>query len=425
MIYLVTANAELFENDIYKTMSIEESLLLLDSCNVLQLDSETTGRDSRICDILCIQFGSKEKDFQLVVDCSTVNILKYKKILESKMLVGQNLKFDLQFLYNYGIVPTKIYDTMIVEQLLYLGFPPGSVGFSLHAIAERRLNINIDKTVRGEIIWRGLDSRVIEYSANDVKYLEDIMWSQIQDCKDKECMVGAKLECDFVPAISYLEWCGIKLDEDKWKTKMNNDAKNLSERKKALDSYMITKGFSEFYTINRQGDLFSGFNLDPVCNINWNSSSQVCKVFKKLGFNVTVEDKDTGADKESVLEKHLKGQKGIDDYFLKTYLDYQESSKLCSTYGQGHLNAVNPKTGRIHTVYRQLGTASGRMSCGSKQYNTDLAKLKKISPKECSYPNMQQLPSDGVTRSCFVSDKGNMFVSCDYSALELVKLSIH
>ena len=77
---------------------------------------------------------------------------------------------------------------------------------------------------------------------------------------------------------------------------------------------------------------------------------------------------------------------------------------------------INPKTGRCHTIYKQLGAASGRMSCGSQQPNHALAKLKGIAAKDCTYCNFQQLPSDEVTRSCFVAEEGNLFCSCDYSA---------
>lgn len=447
MIYLVTREQRLFESSEYKTITVSESLKMLKECKVLQYDSETDGRDARLCKILCIQFGNKEKDFQIVVDCTTVNILEYKEVLEDTMLVGQNLKFDLQFLYNYGITPRFVYDTMVVEQLLYLGFPyviisPSEykkygydfpyrvdvnkqtgeeyyeLSYSLAAIANRRLGIDIDKSIRGQIIWRGLDTEVIIYAANDVRWLEDIMWSQVADCKRKQCLVGAKLECDFVPVIAYLEWCGIKLDENKWKAKMTTDRINLETRKKALDKFVVDKGFTEYYKIDRQGNLFSGFNLEPEVTINWDSSMQVVKLAKKLGFTTTIQDKKTGEDKDSVLEKYLKGQKGINDEFLKLYFDYKESSKVCSTYGQGHLNAINPKTGRIHTVYKQLGAASGRMSCGSKQPNEELARLKKIRPSECTSPNLQQLPADDATRGAFVSAKGNSFVSCDYAALE-------
>ena len=419
MIYVVTREQKLFESDFYKTISIEESLQLMEDCKVLQYDSETTGRDARICNILCIQFGNKSKDFQIVVDCTTIDIMVYKDILESKLLIGQNLKFDLQFLYNYGIVPINVYDTMIVEQLLYLGYPAGIISFSLAAIAQRRLGIDIDKSIRGQIIWRGLDTQVIIYAANDVKWLEDIMWSQVADCKKKDCLKGAKLECDFVPVISYLEWCGIKLDETKWKAKMVKDKESLINAENKLNKFVTSNpSLSKFTIINRQGNLFEGFDTEPKCTINWSSSRQVVEVAKILGFNTTVQDKKTKEDKDSVLEKHLKGQKGINDEFLKLYFDYQEHAKVVSSFGQSQLNMINPRTGRCHTIYKQLGASSGRMSCGSQQPNEDLAKLKKIRPKECTYCNFQQLPADDDTRGSFVSEKGNIFCSCDYSAME-------
>ena len=419
MIYVVTREQNLFESDFYKTISIEESLQLMEDCKVLQYDSETTGRDARICNILCIQFGNKSKDFQIVVDCTTIDIMVYKDILESKLLIGQNLKFDLQFLYNYGIVPRNVYDTMIVEQLLYLGYPAGIISFSLAAIAQRRLGVDIDKSIRGQIIWRGLDTQVIIYAANDVKWLEDIMWSQVSDCKKKDCLKGAKLECDFVPVISYLEWCGIKLDEIKWKAKMVKDKESLINAENKLNKFVTSNpSLSKFTIVNRQGNLFEGFDTEPKCTINWSSSRQVVEVAKILGFNTTVQDKKTKEDKDSVLEKHLKGQRGINDEFLKLYFDYQEHAKVVSSFGQSQLNMINPKTGRCHTVYKQLGASSGRMSCGSQQPNEDLARLKKIRPKECTYCNFQQLPADDDTRGSFVSEKDNIFCSCDYSAME-------
>lgn len=419
MIYLVSGQQILFNNPEYKTITVEESLEMMNDCEILQYDSETTGRDARICDILCIQFGNKAKDFQIVVDCTTIDITIYKDVLKDKLLVGQNLKFDLQFLYNYGIVPRFVYDTMIVEQLLYLGYPTGIISFSLAAIAQRRLGIDIDKSIRGQIIWRGLDTQVIIYAANDVKWLEDIMWSQVADCKKKDCLKGAKLECDFVPVISYLEWCGIKLDEKKWKAKMVKDKESLIEAENKLNKFVTSNPLlSKFTIINRQGNLFEGFDTEPRCTINWSSSRQVVEVAKTLGFNTTVQDKKTKEDKDSVLEKHLKGQKGINDEFLKLYFDYQEHAKVVSSFGQSQLNMINPRTGRCHTVYKQLGASSGRMSCGSQQPNEDLAKLKKIRPKECTYCNFQQLPADDDTRGSFVSEKDNIFCSCDYSAME-------
>lgn len=429
MIYVVTMQQELFDSSSYKTITIEESLAIMKDWRIIQYDSETAGRDCHLCKILTMQFGNKEGDIQIVVDATTVSPLCYKDILESNLLVGQNLKFDLQFLYNYEIIPRNVYDTMIVEQLLHLGFPAGQISYSLQSIAQRRLNIYIDKTVRGEIIWRGIDEKTILYAASDVQHLYRIMQSQIEECREKQCLIGAKLECDFTPSVAYLEWCGIKLDENKWKAKMTKDKDNYIKAKADLDNFLIrcskegynsisSNNFMPFVKINKQGDLFNGFDLEPKPCINWSSSQQVIKLAKVLGFNTIVQDKKTGEDKDSVIEKHLSNQKGICDEFLKLYFAHQGYNKVITSFGQGHLNAINPITGRIHTIYRAIGSASGRMSCGSQQPNDDLAKYKKLIPKDCTYPNIQQLPSDALTRESFVAEPNNLFCSCDFSALE-------
>lgn len=419
MLFLVTKQQELFESEVYKVIDELKALEMMKDWNLVQFDSETNGRDAHLCDFLCVQFGNDKTDTRIVVDTTTIDVKLFKEILETKRVIGHNLKFDLQFLYNYGIKPTKVYDTMVVEQVLYLGYPSNVKSYSLKSVAWERLHTDIDKTVRGEIIWRGLDTNVIVYAAGDVTYLEKIMQSQIAECHKKECIKAAQLECDAVPAMAYLEWCGIMLDRDKWKAKMKMDEVNLEKRRKALNLFVEERPFLHgFVTIDLQGDLFTGFDTSPKCHINWDSSKQVIQLCKVLGFDTTVQDKKTGEDKDSVLEKTLKTQKGINDEFLKLYFDYKESSKVVSTYGQGHINAINPKTQRIHTTFKQIGASSGRMSCGSKQANEDLAKYKGISPSKCTYPNLQQLPADEPTRSSFVAPEGYLMVSADFSAEE-------
>lgn len=490
MIYVVTNQTSFFSK--FPRISVAESLEIINAWGSVQFDTETLGKDAHVGKLLSAQFGAPDKSIQIVVDCTTVDIRNYKEPLESKLVVGQNLKFDLQWLFNYEIIPLKVYDTMIAEQLIYLGFPPagkpGGISYALNEIAMRYLGKYIDKTIRGQIQWRGLDDDVIEYAANDVVDLIDIASKQIEICKKRRCMRALQIEMNFVPVIAYLEWCGIKLDEEKWRTKMKKDEANRLERLGKLNAflvkwytdrggkdnmvnvpYVVSSFISEniqepppsarptsrpykkdgniddlfqdfsipfyiknkrgkiipFIKIDLQGDLFSGFNTDPQCILNWDSSDQVIYFCQLLGFDTKTEDKETGEDKDSVVEKHLKKQKGINDEFLKIYFDYKEASKVCSTYGQTYLNAINPNTGRIHTNFKQLGASSGRMACGSKQTNEDLAKLKhselaKLPPKlrKCGYPQIQNLPADDDTRGAFVPEKGNMMVSCDYSALE-------
>lgn len=431
MIYFVTRQKQLFPDVDYDCISPELAVHKMQSWNLIQCDTETTGRDPHLCRLLCIQFGNDKADERIVVDCTTVDVRIFKELLESRRIIFQNGKFDIQFLFNYDIIPLKVYDTMIVEQLLYLGYPSGQISYSLKEIAWRRLNINIDKTVRGEINWRGLDKQVIMYAAGDVTYLEKIMQSQLRDLRSKDLMKAAQIECDFVPAIAYLEWCGIHLDRDKWLAKMKKDQQNLKNCIKALDDF-VTKNpaYKQFTHVDTQGDLFLGYDLTPKCTIQWSSSAQVVKFAKFLGFDTRVQDKKTGEDKDSAMEKHLKKQKKINPEFIRLYFGkgdpgdddyypgYSGSFKVVSSFGQGHLNAINPKTDRIHTVYKQLGAASGRMSCGSQQPNTDLAKENKVRPSECTYPNMQQLPHDEETRACFTAPQGCLWSSCDFSALE-------
>lgn len=418
MIYLVSDNKP--ESPYYSTISVEKSLELLHRMSIIQCDTETDGRDAHINHLLCIQFGNDALDVRIVVDLQYADLNLYKGILEEKMLIFQNGKFDLQFLYNYGIHPLKVYDTMIVEQFLHLGYPSGSVSYSLKEIAKRRLDVDLDKTIRSQIIWRGLDEDVILYSANDVVYLEKIMKSQMEDVRKIENAVnGVRLECDFVPVIAYLEWCGIKLDEGRWKEKMKSDQENLDNSIKALNDFVVrTSSLKKYVFVDYQGDLFTGFNLEPQVKINWSSSQQVVQVAKILGFDTTVQDKKSGEDKDSVLEKFLMMQKGVNDEFLKLYFSYQEYAKVVSSFGQIHLNSINPVTGRLHTSFKQLGAASGRMSCGSNQPNTDLSTYKHLPNGSCKYVNLQQLPHDETTRAAFVAEEGFSLIDCDWSAAE-------
>ena len=95
MIYLVTRNQQLFESPVYKLMSVEDSLAMMQSWKVIQFDTETDGRDAHVNHLLCAQFGNKVADAQIVVDYNTIDIRLYKDTLESKLIIGHNLKFDL------------------------------------------------------------------------------------------------------------------------------------------------------------------------------------------------------------------------------------------------------------------------------------------------------------------------------------------
>lgn len=139
MIYHVSKERPLFEElDICRYITVEESLEMLRHFekNIIQFDTETTGTDPHIDKCLLAQFGNINKSLQITVDCTTIDLTLYKDVIESAFIIGQNLKFDCQVLFNCNIIIRNCWDTMIVEQLLYQGFPHFMIGASEDIIME-------------------------------------------------------------------------------------------------------------------------------------------------------------------------------------------------------------------------------------------------------------------------------------------------
>jgi ribonuclease D len=283
MIYFVSNRTELFDSPIYNCIGVQESLSLLKKLTIVGLDTETEGFDPYTDALLSLQLGNK--DFQVVIDCSTVDVRQYKDYLESdRKFLGWNLKFDLRFLFKYGIYPNNVYDGYLAEKLLWLGYPSGIHSLSLKSAGENYLGIELDKTTRGKIHYLGLNAEVIEYAAKDVQYLEDIIREQWKELRKKDLTRAIKVENLFVLPLSYMEYCGIKLDIDKWKAKMTKDKQKYDEAIQKLNSWVVNSLLDnkKFVCINTQGDLFEGFDLTPKCTINWDSPKQVIPLFKQL-----------------------------------------------------------------------------------------------------------------------------------------------
>lgn len=406
MIYLVTNQKELFESEVYKIISVEESLKLLNTLTIVGLDTETEGLDPWTKGLKSIQLGNYE--FQIVIDTTTISPLVYKEYLESdRLFIGWNLKFDLKFLFRQGIVPKRVWDGYLAERLMWLGYPPGIHSLSLKSAGENYLGIELDKSVRGKIIYAGLTEDVIVYSANDVKYLEKIMRLQYEELVKKGLEKAIIYENKFVLPLAYCEYCGIKLDVNKWKAKMQKDEERVKNALAKCNEWFIkNEPKSKYIFIDRQGDFFNGFNLEPQVTLNWNSAKQLIPIFKKYGVDVTTENKENGGTKDSIDAKSLKPQKDKCS-LIPLYLEYKEAVKVTSTYGENFLKQVNPVSGRIHTNYQQMGADTTRLTSGGKD------KAAKIE-----YINLLNLPANAETRACFVAEEGNKWISIDYSGQE-------
>ena len=427
MIYVVTNNENLVSNDIYEVIDVSTSLKLLDSLKVVSLDTETTGLNCHSDIIKSLQLGCF--DFQIVIDCLSVNIQEYKEYIESnRLFIGANIKFDLCFLYKNNIWPTNVFDVYLAEKLLWLGYPisltpeawnriknsryteirtsSGEVKkylleMNLKKLGEIYLGVELDKSVRGKIIYEGFTDEVITYSANDVKYLEPLMRAQLKELDKKGLNIAIKYENAFVLPLAYIEYCGIKLDVTKWRLKMEKDREREEKALENLNNWLITNfPDSKYITYDLQGDLFSGFNSKPVVSINWNSVLQVLPIFKSIGINVGNTD-----DEESLNAKILAPQIHKST-LVSIYLNYKESKKLTSTYGQNFIDQINPNTGRIYTKYQQLGADTTRITSGGRESNG----VKLV--------NLLNIPSDAETRACFIAEEGNKWISIDYSGQE-------
>jgi ribonuclease D len=105
---------------------------------------------------------------------------------------------------------------------------------NLKKLGELYLGIELDKTVRGKIIYAGLTDEVVVYSALDVKYLEKLMEAQKKKLKEQRLLNAIKYENAFTVPLAYMEYCGVKINTTKWKAKMEKD----NQRKQALEEQL-------------------------------------------------------------------------------------------------------------------------------------------------------------------------------------------
>lgn len=372
--------------------SLQESLDELSRWDQIGFDTETTGLLPTHDKITSLQFGNLDQQF--VVDTRKVHTKDYEHIIKEKPLIIHNALFDLSFLYAEGVYTMgNVYDTFLAESNIYLGL---RMPLSLDAVVKRHLGVEISKEARKEI--HRLDifahDHLLDYAATDVKYLTEIKRKQMKLSKSFEKAI--ELDNLFVSALAYIKYCGFKLDIESWMEKIQQDEQNIEKTRQELDKYVIAH-YPEY--ANNQLNIFSTV-VSSI--INWNSPQQIIPVFKKAGIDVSIIDKYSGEEKESVNEKSLERQSSP---LLSLYFNYKKAQTSLSKYGYNFLDACG-EDGRIRTNFKQI-LKTGRMSSGSGKNN----------------PNFQNIKKNGPERKCFVPEPGNVFVVCDFSQQEQVILA--
>ena len=407
MKYFVSNNKDiLYEQTHYAVISEDEAIKILMPEPILGLDTETTGFDPFTKKLLSVQLGTF--DFQVFIDVHHCDFKKFIPLLEdkNKLFIIQNAKFDLKFLYRYKIVIHNVFDTFLAERLMYLGYPHSFRSASLKSITQNYLGIELDKSPRDLMVFAQITDQIIIYGCNDVKYLIPIYEKQLIALKHKGLTRAIQIENEFVKVLAYVEFCGIQLDVLKWSKRLQSNQKELRVKQDHLNRWVVDNlPESQFVSQNLQGDLFTGFDTSNYCNINWDSPKQVVEFFKFLKFDLIVKDPKTEQYRYSVDASVLIPQRHLSPV-VDIYLDYKDLAKNVSTYGQNFIDAINPITKRIHTQFTQL-LVTGRLSSGGENRDTGE-----------SYLNLQNIPANEETRSCFIPTKGYKYIDCDYTAQE-------
>lgn len=397
MIYFITAQSQI--NPEFQSCSIPEVVEYFRDKNEMQVDTETQGEFNFKNQVLTLQLGDDENQF--VIDFQHLSA-REKALINDELFMNakltkllHNAKFDIKFFWFHGMDIVNVYDTMIAEVILNAGRDVEKGFYSLYGACKRYCGVELDKETRGIINKLGLSTRVIQYAANDVKYLSKIKEQQmrkmisyrlaVEDHQDIYTVCG--LEMNSVITFASFEYNGMKLDRARWKPVKEKIHRLVDSTIKEIDQVVNNepklKKFTKIYQ-----DLFTeAYNTTTV---NWSSPTQKLKVLQALFPEIK-------STKALELAKY-KNRHPI----VNKLLEYNKAVKLSSSFGDTMEAFINPVTGRIHTDFWQM-VSTGRPS--SKE------------------PNMLQIPARTEIgkdmRACFVPEPGYAIVGGDYSGCEL------
>jgi DNA polymerase I len=345
---------------------------------VLGFDTETTELDPYKGELRLVQLSGRKNT--IVVDLrafrSHSELAPLVNLLASEMprKVAHNAKFDAKWvLHNLHIEVGGIFDTYLASQLIAAGESDRRHG--LADVAQFFLGIEMDKAEQlSDWSAEVLTQSQIEYAARDAAIMPDLYEKLVERLQNDGLLAVAELENACVVPIATMELNGVYLDEKLWRIQLERVRVEQSKIADELQE-MLSAGVA-------QASLFGR------AEINLDSQVQVSEALTGLG--VPVPD----TTRAWVL------QPLANDYpVVAKLLEYRGVAKSLSSFGENILEFIEPKTGRIHADFRQIGAPTGRFSC--------------------SNPNLQQIPHEPEYRSCFLAPEGKKLVVADYSQIEL------
>jgi len=295
--------------------------------------------------------------------------------------IGQNIKYDYIVLKREGLEIKGIdLDSMILSYLL----EPNWGKHNLNKLTETYLHVQ--PTLYHEIVGKGKNevtmnavdvARVTPYACQDADFslqLAQMLWPKIKENGLAE--LYRKVEQPLIEILADMEMWGIKVQA----RALNALSTELQEEMRILEKKIFAASGEKFNLNSRlqlSHILFDKLKLPP---------SRKTKITKGYSTGIAV-------------LRELAIRFPIAQYML----EYRQLSKLKSGYADALPRLINPGTGRIHTSYNQTVASTGRLSS--------------------SDPNLQNIPARGEMgtrfRKAFIPEEGALFLSADYSQIEL------
>ena len=354
----------------------------------LSLDTETTSTNAIDAELVGLSFAVKEKEaWYVAVPANREEALQivniFKPLYENPEIlkIGQNIKYDLEVLANYGVeLKGELWDTMIAHYLIQ-----PELHHNMDYMAEVYLNyqtIHIDELIgprgKNQKSMRDLSpAQVYEYAAEDADItlrLKNVLEPKLKEAGVEHLFY--EIEMPLVRVLAEMEMNGVLIDIDSLKETSELFTKRLADLEHRI--YELAGEEFNIASPKQVGDILFG-------------KLQIIEKPKKTKTGQYVTNEET---LQSLRAKHE---------IVEKILEHRGLKKLVGTYVDALPKLINPRTGHIHTSFNQTITATGRLSS--------------------SDPNLQNIPIRGEDgkeiRKAFIPEPGCQFFSADYSQIEL------
>ncbi|MBL7973085.1 MAG: DNA polymerase I [Prolixibacteraceae bacterium] len=352
-------------------------------------DTETTGLDTMTAELVCISFAFRSHEAYCVTlpadrQKATEIVQEFRLVFgdEKILKIGQNIKYDLSILKNYGLeIRGPLFDTMIAHYLIQ-----PEMRHNLDFLCEQYLNfqkITTDtligkKGALQQTMRQAAPDKLRDYACEDADLtlqLKQVIEKELNDSGTRRLF--DEIEMPLIYVLADMELSGVNLNT----SELNIYADVLRKQIIELEREIIGMAGEEFNVSSPKQlgvILFEKMKIDPNA-----------KMTKTKQYSTAEETLEKLADKHPIVSK---------------ILEYRGLKKLLSTYVETLPQLINPKTKKLHTSYNQAVAATGRLSSTN--------------------PNLQNIPirdeNGRELRKAFIpSDDQHTFLSADYSQIEL------